>query len=85
MMPGIVLIGSRYYQEIAPGIAMDRAEIIDNSMTIETPAGKFENCLKIEETTPLEPAANEYKYYAPGVGLIIDENLKLTAHGFVNK
>jgi hypothetical protein len=27
-MPGLFLLGSRYYQEIAPGIAMDRAEII---------------------------------------------------------
>ncbi len=27
-MPGIALIGARYFQEIAPGVAMDQAEIL---------------------------------------------------------
>jgi len=83
MMPGIILIGARYYQEIAPDIAMDRAEIISNSETLQTAAGKFDHCLKTEETTPLEPKAKEYKIYAPGIGLIKDENLLLVKSGFV--
>jgi hypothetical protein len=82
MMPGIILLGSRYYQEIAPGVAMDRAEIVSVNDIIETPAGKFQNCLKTEETTPLEPKAKEYKLYAPGVGLVRDGELFLTSYGF---
>ena len=82
-MPGLVLLGARYYQEIAPGVAMDRAEIISTSESKTTPAGTFTNCLKTEETTPVEPKEKEYKLYAPGIGLIQDEDLLLTKYGFV--
>ena len=81
MMPGIVLLRSRYYQEIAPGEAMDRAEIVSLKETVRTSAGEFKNCLKSEETTPLEPGSREYKYYAPGIGLVQDGSLKLIKHG----
>jgi hypothetical protein len=80
MMPGQVLLQGRYYQEIAPEVAMDRAEILSMSETVATPAGEFKNCLKVEETTPLE-ADIGYKFYAPGVGLIQDSELKLVKHG----
>jgi hypothetical protein len=83
VMPGLVLLGARYYQEVAPGIAMDRAEIISINETIETPAGEFTNVLKTEETTPLEPLNKELKLYAPGVGLIKDENLLLVKYGLI--
>lgn len=82
-MPGLVLLGARYYQEIAPKVAMDRAEIISMSEMKSTPAGTFTNCLKTEETTPLDPMEKEYKFYAPGIGLIQDEDLLLTKYGFV--
>jgi hypothetical protein len=82
-MPGLILLGARYYQEIAPEVAMDRAEIISNNETLETPAGKFTNVLKIEETTPLEPLNKEFKLYVSGIGLIKDENLLLVKHGFI--
>jgi hypothetical protein len=81
MMPGLPLLLARYYQEIAPGVAMDRAEIVSLSETVKTPAGEFRNCLKVEETTPLEPGVREYKYYAPGIGLVQDGALKLVRHG----
>lgn len=82
VMPGLILLGSRYYQEIAPGTAMDRAEIVSITETKLTPAGNFTNCLKTEETTPLESGEKEYKLYAPGIGLIKDENLLLVKYGF---
>jgi hypothetical protein len=84
MMPGLILLGARYYQEIAPGIAMDRAEIISITEQMRTPAEIFTNCLKMEETTPLEPKNKEYKFYAPGIGLIRDGDLLLVKHGFIN-
>lgn len=83
VMPGIYLLGARYYQEIAPGVALDRAEIISISETYKTPAGTFTNCLKTEETTALNPKEKEYKHYAPGIGLIQDENLLLVKYGWV--
>jgi hypothetical protein len=81
MMPGLPLLGARYYQEIAPKVAMDRAEIVSLGETVKTPAGEFRNVLKIAETTPLEPRAREFKYYATGIGLIQDGDLKLVKYG----
>jgi hypothetical protein len=79
LMPGTVLLGARHYQEVAPGIAEDRAEILSLTETVATPAGTYSNVLKTRETTPLEPQAVEYKYYARGVGLIQDAALKLVS------
>ena len=83
IMPGLIFLGARYYQEIAPGTAMDRAEIVAIGETKTTPAGVFTNCLKTEETTPLEPKEKEFKFYAPGIGLVQEEDLLLTKYGFV--
>ncbi len=76
IMPGTILLGARHYQEIAPN-AMDRAEIISDDVTMETPAGIFKNCIRVEETTGLDPNEKCYKTYAPGVGLIQDEDMLL--------
>ena len=81
MMPGQVLLGSKYYNEIAPQAAMDRSEIVSLTETVKTPAGEFKNVLKIKETTPLEPGHDEHKRYASGIGLIQDGSLKLVKQG----
>jgi hypothetical protein len=79
IMPGTILLGARHYQEIAPN-AMDRAEIIRDDVTMKTPAGTFRNCIRVEETSGLDPDEKCYKTYAPGVGLIQDEDLLLTRY-----
>ncbi len=81
LMPGRVLHGSRHYQEVAPGIAEDRAEILDLDEVVRTVAGTFTGCIKVEESTPLEPGHFSYKTYAPGIGLVRDGKLKLIAWG----
>lgn len=81
MMPGVPQIGARYYQEIAPRIAMDRAEIVSLTATVKTPAGEFRNVLRVAETTPLEPGVREEKFYARDIGLIQDGDLKLVRYG----
>jgi hypothetical protein len=83
IMPGEYKPGARYYQEIAPGIAMDWGEIISTNVTYKTPFGTFTNCLKTMESTDLNPEEKEYKHYAPGIGLIQDENLKLVKYRHV--
>jgi len=77
MMPGRVLLHSRYYQEVAPNIAMDRSTIVSVTETVKTPAGEFKNCVKVEETSPLSRFTTEYKYYAPGIGMVSDGGMKL--------
>jgi len=81
MMPGLPLMRARYHQEIAPPVAMDRAEIVSLTEALRTPAGAFTDVVKIEETTPLEAGAKEYKFFARGVGLLQDGSLKLTRYG----
>jgi hypothetical protein len=83
IMPGTILLGARYYQEIAPNVALDRAEIIDTGEVIQTPSGDFSDTLITRETTPLEPDVAELKYYAAGIGLIQEEDLMLQRYGFI--
>ena len=81
MMPGQVSLNARYYQETAPGVAMDRTEIVSTSATVKTPAGEFKNCVKVKETSPLAPFITDYKYYAPGIGMVQDGKLRLVTFG----
>lgn len=77
-MPGTVLLEARYCQEIAPK-SKDRAERVRDDVTIETSAGTFENCLVVEEVSAIEDE-REYSVYAPGAGVIQDEDLVLTSY-----
>jgi hypothetical protein len=85
IMPGRPVVGMRFYQEQAPKVALDRAEVVSLSERSTTPAGVFEACVKVRETTPLERFAREYKIYAPGVGLVEDGALKLVTHKYVRR
>jgi hypothetical protein len=77
IMPGTVLLGARYFQEVAPDVALDQAEIVRLDATVSTPFGNFINCLQTKETTPLEPGASGFKFYAPGLGLVKDGDVML--------
>jgi hypothetical protein len=77
IMPGLPLLGAKYRQEIAPGKAMDQAEIVSLSEVVETAAGEFKQCLRTEESSALEPGEKESKVYAPGIGLVREESLNL--------
>jgi hypothetical protein len=44
------------------------AEVQSVSDKVKVPAGEFKDCVKTEETTPLEPGERETKIYAPHVG-----------------
>ena len=81
VQPGTFLLGSRYVQEQADGIAMDRAEHVRTGLEVTTKAGTFVECVKVVETTPLEPGARSVKVYCPGVGLVVDNTLRLVEFG----
>jgi len=78
IMPAELIEDFNYFKEHAPAdAALDQGTIcvafID---TLTLDIGTFENVLQILETTELEPDEREFKYYAPGVGLIlVEENL----------
>lgn len=80
-MPGIVMeakpkIGDSYRQEYYRGEAEDLAGVISLNESVEVPLGSYENCLKTREWTPIEPDVLEYKYYAPGVGMVMEVDVK---------
>jgi hypothetical protein len=77
IMPGRFLLGARYFQEIAPGVALDRAENVAMGLTLETEAGTLEECVQVVETSPLEPGSESTKIYCPGVGLAQDSDAVL--------
>jgi hypothetical protein len=77
MMPGKVEVGQRFYQEQAPGVGMDRAEVVAVGETIVTPAGTFKDCVHTMETSVIEKG-HEEKWYAPGVGIVKDPEYVLT-------
>jgi hypothetical protein len=77
MMPAKPVTGQAFYQEIAPKVAMDRVQIVSVDETVKTPAGTFEHCVHLRETTPLERDVS-HKYYAPGIGIIKDDEFELT-------
>lgn len=85
IMPGSPEIGMKYYQEIAPGVAMDRAQVVRLTERLTTPAGTFENCLKTKEGSALNPREKEFKIYASGIGLLKDGDMLLTKYGFIDK
>lgn len=84
IMAGTQVVGDRYYQEYAPGAAMDRAMVVNAHAALDTPMKKFTDCLYIRESSDLERGFS-HKWYAPGIGMIGDDDLRLvkveTAHG----
>ena len=76
LMPGTFMLGARYTQEVALGAALDQAENSGIGLTITNSAGKFENCIQVTEYDGLEPTSDpSIKKYAPGVGLISDDDV----------
>ena len=76
--PGIVMqadpaIGEPYRQEYYKGEAEDMAEVLAFNVSVDVTFGSFTRCLQTEEWTPLEPEIVENKYYAPGIGVVLEE------------
>jgi hypothetical protein len=79
--PGIVMLadpqpGVSYRQEFLAGVAEDMAKVLRLNADVSVPYGNLEDCLETKEWSPLEPGAIEHKFYAPGVGLVLTEELK---------
>ena len=65
--------GDVFRQEFAQTDAEDAIEIIAVDASEITPGGSCDgNCLMTRDFTPLEPDAEENKFYVPGIGLIVE-------------
>lgn len=74
---GTPVVGLVQFQEHAPAeAAMDYSEILAIDLDITGPAGTFHNVIKTFESSSVEAGLREFKYYAPGFGMIrADEEL----------
>jgi hypothetical protein len=70
-MPADPEVGLAYRQEHAEGEAEDAGEVLSLDEQAEVPFGSFERVLETRDWTPLEPDAEERKYYAEGVGPVL--------------
>jgi hypothetical protein len=75
--PGIVMfadpaaeVGSTYRQEWLLGEAEDAGTVLGVGATVTVPYGTFDDCVHTRDFTPLEPDAEEEKFYAAGIGFI---------------
>lgn len=79
LMPASPAVGQAFVQEIAPGIAQDRVEILAAGESVTVPYGTFTNTIRFRETSPLEPGVKSTKVYVQGLGPIVDDEVRLTA------
>ncbi len=68
--------GLFYRQELSIGVAEDMAKVTRVNAFVSSDLGDFEDCIKTKEWTVLDPGAIEHKYYCPGLGLVLVEELK---------
>jgi len=80
--PGIVMeaapqVGDVYRQEFLLGDAEDMGEVLESYGSKTAPAASCSgDCVVTRDFTPLEPDANERKYFAPGIGNIVTIDLE---------
>ncbi len=70
--------GDSYFQEFYAGVAEDEGLVIATGLDIETDFGSFQNVVKILDTSNLEPGVGAFKYFAPGIGLVLEEEVVLS-------
>ena len=80
--PGIIMhatqpaLGAPYRQEYYVCVAEDWGEVVSLNESVTVSYGSFDHCLQTRDFTPLEPGVSEYKYYAPGVGLVLEVDVQ---------
>jgi len=79
--PGVVMqaapeLGRRFRQEWYPRHAEDVFRAADLSAAVRVPYGRFPSALRTLETTRLEPGTLDEKFYARGVGEVMERSVR---------
>ncbi len=81
-LPGIIMwanpsahVNEEYYQEYYAGQAEDKGQVLSTSESVTVPFGAFENVIKTYDFSSLEANLQENKFYAPGIGVIMEIDL----------
>lgn len=81
IMPAMPAVGDAYYQENAPGIALDQGRITADDLTTEIDGQSYPT-IQIVDTNPIddeEPCEDEEKRYAMGIGEVKDTVLEVVS------
>jgi hypothetical protein len=73
-MPANPQVGDVFKPEDLAGVVDETARVVRVGLNVKVPAGRYEDAIKIDETSGLEPGTTT-KWYAPGVG-VVKENAK---------
>jgi hypothetical protein len=68
-------IGDAYRQEYRKGVAEDQARVLSRHGSADVPYGALHGLVKTRDFSRLEPRGDELKYYAKGVGVVLEDSL----------
>jgi hypothetical protein len=79
--PGIIMqarpkTGTTYRQEFSRGEAEDQATVLSRHASVKVPTGKYDDALKTKDFSTLEPSIVEHKFYARGVGVVLEVTVR---------
>ena len=82
--PGIIMqadpkVGETYRQEYYEGQAEDMAKVLGLNESATVPYGSYDHLLLTKDWNPLEPGVIEQKYYAAGIGNVLEVGVKGTS------
>ena len=72
LMPGVFNVGARYVFDGHEAEAYGYSENMEQGITISTPAGTFNDCVRVREYSLTNPSDVTDKWWCPGVGLVKD-------------
>jgi hypothetical protein len=75
LIPPSPEVGMSYRQEFYAGEAEDLGRILSLDERVEVPFGSYDEVLMTRDWTPLEPDVLEHKFYAKGVGPVLELGL----------
>jgi hypothetical protein len=80
-LPGIIMkadprVGDAYRQEFYPGHAEDMGEVVRTGASESVPFRSLDGLLVTRDWTPLEPEVVEEKFYARGIGLVLERTVR---------
>jgi hypothetical protein len=71
-MPAAASMGRTYRQEFLMGEAEDMGQFLHFNASVTVPYGSFTACRETRDFSPLSPGSDEHKFYAQGVGLLLE-------------
>ena len=75
--PGFIMeahpkVGDDYFQEHAPPTAVDTAKVTAVGLTLDVEGKTYHEVILTKELSALEPGVVDFKWYAPGIRLVLE-------------